>query len=109
MGCLGVRPATVEPKATEHMAEIIRLIHVLLEQGVAYRVNGDVYFEVQKYPAYGRLSKRKLEELQAGAPVGGDEGKRKPTDLSLWEASQPPETARASPWGSRRPGRPIQN
>ncbi len=56
MGRLGVRPATLEPKATEHMEEIIRLIRTLLEKGVAYRVNGDVYFEVQKYPAYGRLS-----------------------------------------------------
>src|SRR3989442_13060645 len=107
MGCLGVRPATVEPKATEHMAEIIRLIHVLLEQGVAYRVNGDVYFEVQKYPAYGRLSKRKLEELQAGSPVQGDERKRNPMDFGLWKASKPGAPAGPGPWGSGRPGRHI--
>src|SRR3989475_6173626 len=108
MGCLGVRPATVEPKATEHMAEIIRLIHVLLEQGVAYRVNGDVYFEVQKYPAYGRLSKRKLEELQAGARVEVDERKRNPMDFALWKSSKPGEPAWPSPWGSGRPGWHIE-
>src|SRR2546428_1787137 len=99
MGCLGVRPATVEPKATEHMAEIIRLIHVLLEQGVAYRVNGDVYFEVQKYPAYGRLSKRKLEELQAGGPAQGEWGGRNTVDVGVVEASHPRGAAAA-----REPG-----
>jgi cysteinyl-tRNA synthetase len=108
MGRLGVRPATVEPKATEHMAEIIRLIHVLLEQGVAYRVNGDVYFEVQKYPAYGRLSKRKLDELQAGARVDVDERKRNPMDFALWKSSKPGEPAWPSPWGSGRPGWHIE-
>src|SRR5437667_6663591 len=105
---LGVRPATVEPKATEHMAEMIRLIHVLLEQGVAYRVNGDVYFEVQKYPAYERLSKRKLEELQAGARVEVDERKRNPMDFALWKSSKPGEPAWPSPWGSGRPGWHIE-
>src|SRR5437899_6119623 len=108
MGCRGVRPATVEAKATEHMAEIIRLIHVLLEQGVAYRVNGDVYFEVQKYPAYGRLSKRKLEELQAGARVEVDERKRNPMDFALWKSSKPGEPAWPSPWGPGRPGWHIE-
>src|SRR3989442_5204379 len=103
MGCLGVRPATVEPKATEHMAEIIRLIQVLLEQGVAYRVNGDVYFEVQKYPAYGRLSKRKLDELQAGAPREGGERKPNPMDLALLKASISRGLAAPTPPGSGRP------
>ncbi|TLY43037.1 MAG: cysteine--tRNA ligase, partial [Nitrospirae bacterium] len=108
MGRLGVRPATVEPKATEHMAEIIRLIHVLLELGVAYRVNGDVYFEVQKYPAYGRLSKRKLDELQAGARVEVDERKRNPMDFALWKSSKPGEPEWPSPWGPGRPGWHIE-
>src|SRR5207247_7559817 len=99
---------TVEPKATEHMAEIIRLIHVLLELGVAYRVNGDVYFEVQKYPAYGRLSKRKLDELQAGARVEVDERKRNPMDFALWKSSKPGEPAWPSPWGPGRPGWHIE-
>ena len=108
MGRLGVRPATVEPKATEHMAEIMRLIHVLLELGVAYRVNGDVYFEVQKYPAYGRLSKRKLDELQAGARVEVDERKHNPMDFALWKSSKPGEPAWPSPWGPGRPGWHIE-
>src|SRR5207244_1683195 len=108
MGRLGVRPATVEPKATEHMAEIMRLIHVLLELGVAYRVNGDVYFEVQKYPAYGRLSKRKLDELQAGARVEVDERKRNPMDFALWKSPKPGEPAWDSPWGPGRPGWHIE-
>src|SRR3989442_3983918 len=108
MGCLGVRPATVEPKATEHMAEIIRLIHVLLEQGVAYRVNGDVYFEVQKNPAYGRLSKRKLEELQAGAPGQAEGREGDPMDLCFLEASQPGRTAGPGAVGSGGPGWHIE-
>src|SRR2546428_1190247 len=105
---LGVRTATVEPKATEHMEEIIRLIRTLLEKGVAYRVNGDVYFEVQKYPAYGRLSKRKLDELQAGARVEVDERKRNPVDFALWKAAKPGEPAWPSPWGPGRPGWHIE-
>ena len=105
---LGVRTATVEPKATEHMEEIIRLIRTLLEKGVAYRVNGDVYFEVQKYPAYGRLSKRKLDELQAGARVEVDERKRNPVDFALWKSSKPGEPAWPSPWGPGRPGWHIE-
>jgi len=108
MGRLGVRPATLEPKATEHMEEITRLIRTLLEKGVAYRVNGDVYFEVQKYPAYGRLSKRKLDELQAGARVEVDERKRSPVDFALWKSSKPGEPAWPSPWGPGRPGWHIE-
>src|SRR5437016_5316542 len=108
MGRLGVRPATLEPKATEHMEEIIRLIRTLVEKGVAYRVNGDVYFEVQKYPAYGRLSKRKLDELQAGARVEVDERKRNPMDFALWKSPKPGEPAWPSPWGPGRPGWHIE-
>ena len=108
MGRLGVRPATVEPKATEHMEEIIRLIRTLVEKGVAYLVNGDIYFEVQKYPAYGRLSKRKLDELQAGARVEVDERKHNPMDFALWKSSKPGEPAWPSPWGPGRPGWHIE-
>ena len=108
MGRLGVCPATVEPKATEHMEEIIRLIRTLVEKGVAYLVNGDIYFEVQKYPAYGRLSKRKLDELQAGARVEVDERKHNPMDFALWKSSKPGEPAWQSPWGPGRPGWHIE-
>jgi cysteinyl-tRNA synthetase len=108
MGRLGVRSASQEPKATEHMDDIVRLVGTLLEKGVAYRVDGDVYFQVERYPAYGRLSKRKLEEMQAGARVEVDERKRHPMDFALWKAAKTGEPAWPSPWGSGRPGWHIE-
>jgi cysteinyl-tRNA synthetase len=105
---LGVRPASIEPKATEHMADIIRLTETLIAKGLAYSVDGDVYFEVGKYPAYGRLSKRRLEDLQAGARVDVDERKRHPMDFALWKSSKPGEPAWDSPWGPGRPGWHIE-
>ena len=91
MGRLGIKPATVEPKATEHMAEIVELVRTLIARGMAYQVNGDVYFQVEKYGAYGRLSKRKLEDMQAGARVEVDERKRHPMDFALWKGAKPGE------------------
>lgn len=108
MAKLGVRPASVEPKATEHMAEIIQLTETLLRKGLAYQVEGDVYFAVAQYPAYGALSKRKLEDLQAGARVEVDERKRHPMDFALWKKSKPGEPAWESPWGKGRPGWHIE-
>jgi cysteinyl-tRNA synthetase len=108
MGKLGIRSASVEPKATEHMAEIIRLTDTLIKKGLAYRVDGDVYFEVAKYPEYGRLSKRRLKDMQAGARVDVDERKRHPMDFALWKSSKPGEPAWDSPWGPGRPGWHIE-
>lgn len=108
MGRLGVRPASIEPKATEHMAEIVRLTETLITKGFAYQVDGDVYFEVAKYPDYGRLSKRKLDDLQAGARVDVDERKRHPMDFALWKSAKPGEPAWPSPWGQGRPGWHIE-
>ena len=108
MSKLGVRPASAEPKATEHMAEIIELTGTLLKKGLAYQVNGDVYFDVAKYPDYGRLSKRRLEDLQAGARIDVDERKRHPMDFALWKSSKPGEPAWVSPWGPGRPGWHIE-
>jgi cysteinyl-tRNA synthetase len=108
MGRLGIRPATVEPKATEHMTEIIELVKTLLSKGVAYQVNGDVYFQVEKYDAYGRLSKRKLDDMQAGARVEVDERKRHPMDFALWKSAKTGEPAWDSPWGKGRPGWHIE-
>jgi len=108
MGKLGVRPASIEPKATEHMAEIIGMTEALLTRGLAYQVNGDVYFDVAKYPDYGRLSKRRLEDLQAGARVDVDERKRHPMDFALWKSSKPDEPSWESPWGPGRPGWHIE-
>jgi len=108
MGRLGVRSASIEPKATEHMAEIVRLTETLILKGLAYQVNGDVYFEVAKYADYGRLSKRRLDDLQAGARVDVDERKRHPMDFALWKSAKPGEPAWPSPWGSGRPGWHIE-
>jgi cysteinyl-tRNA synthetase len=108
MGKLGVRPASIEPKATDHMADIIRLTQTLIAKGMAYQIDGDVYFEVAKYPDYGRLSKRKPDDLQAGARVEVDERKRHPMDFALWKSSKPGEPAWDSPWGPGRPGWHIE-
>jgi len=105
---LGVTPADVEPKATEHIPDIIRLIQTLIEKGHAYRLNGDVYYEVKTYPAYGRLSKRKEEDLLAGARVEVDERKRNPMGFALWKSSKTGEPAWDSPWGPGRPGWHIE-
>ena len=108
MGKLGIRVATEEPKATEHIADIIQLTERLVAKGLAYIVDGDVYFEVVKYPEYGRLSKRRLEDLQAGARVDVDERKRHPMDFALWKSSKPGEPSWESPWGPGRPGWHIE-
>jgi cysteinyl-tRNA synthetase len=108
MGKLGIRQASIEPKATEHMADIIRLTESLIAKGLAYQVDGDVYFEVAKYSGYGRLSKRRLDDMQAGARVDVDERKRNPMDFALWKSSKPDEPSWDSPWGSGRPGWHIE-
>jgi cysteinyl-tRNA synthetase len=108
MGKLGIKPASMEPKATEHMTQIIGLTDRLVKKGLAYTIDGDVYFQVEKYRDYGRLSKRKLDELQAGARVEVDERKRHPMDFALWKRSKPGEPSWPSPWGSGRPGWHIE-
>lgn len=108
MGRLGISPADIEPRATEHIADIIQLIETLVIKGHAYRLNGDVYYEVGTYPAYGRLSKRKVEDLLAGARVEVDERKRSPMDFALWKSSKAGEPAWDSPWGPGRPGWHIE-
>jgi cysteinyl-tRNA synthetase len=105
---LGIRQASIEPKATEHMTEIIRLTETLVTKGLAYQVDGDVYFEVAKYSGYGRLSKRRLDDMQAGARVDVDERKRHPMDFALWKSSKPGEPSWDSPWGAGRPGWHIE-
>ncbi|WP_447600951.1 cysteine--tRNA ligase [Nitrospira sp. Nam80] len=108
MARLGIRPAWKEPRATEHMADIIGLVAKLMEKGVAYRINGDVYFSVQAYPSYGRLSKRRLDDLLVGARVEVDERKKHPMDFALWKSSKPGEPHWDSPWGPGRPGWHIE-
>ncbi len=108
MARFGVLPPDVEPKVSTHIAEIIALIERLVANGSAYPVDGDVYFEIATFPAYGALSGMKLEELREGARVDIDERKRSPDDFALWKAAKPGEPAWDSPWGKGRPGWHIE-
>jgi len=105
---LGVRRATHNPKATEHMPEIIALIEKLVEKGHAYETDGDVFFDVSSFPSYGVLSKQSLEELQSGARVEINERKRHPLDFALWKTKKEGEPSWDSPWGEGRPGWHIE-
>ncbi|MEW6419162.1 MAG: cysteine--tRNA ligase [Nitrospirota bacterium] len=108
MDRLGVGRADVEPKATEHMKEIIDIIKGLIDKGYAYEVNGNVYFAVEKFSEYGKLSKRDKEEMVAGARVEIDERKKNPLDFALWKKSKEGEPYWDSPWGYGRPGWHIE-
>ncbi len=108
LGILNVLPATVNPRATGEIANIIKMIADLGENGYAYEVDGDVYFRVNKDTDYGKLSGRRLEDMQAGARIGVDERKEHPMDFALWKASKPGEPAWESPWGLGRPGWHIE-
>ena len=90
---LNILPATVHPKATEHITEMLEIIQGLLDAGLAYVIDGDVYFSVNLFPGYGKLSGRSLEDMQAGARVEVDERKRFPMDFALWKAAKPGEPA----------------
>lgn len=105
---LNIMPATVHPRATEHINEMIEMIRKLEEKGLAYNVEGDVYFAVEKFDGYGKLSGRSLEDMQAGARVDIDEKKRNPMDFALWKKAKPGEPAWPSPWGEGRPGWHIE-
>ena len=108
MEALGVLPPSVAPRATEHIAEMVGLIERLVAKSVAYVVDGDVYFEIRRFPPYGRLSGKNLDELLAGARVEVDERKRDPRDFALWKAAKPGEPSWPSPWGPGRPGWHIE-
>jgi cysteinyl-tRNA synthetase len=108
MTALGVQRADVEPRATAYMAQIIDTVNALVERGFAYEVDGDVYFEVDRFEAYGKLSKRNLDDMQAGARVDVDERKKSPLDFALWKSSKPDEPWWDSPWGKGRPGWHIE-
>ncbi len=105
---LGIRPADMHPKATEHIGDIIALVQTLISKGHAYEVSGDVYFGVESFPAYGKLSGQSAEERQAGARIDVTEIKRSPEDFALWKAAKPGEDSWESPWGKGRPGWHIE-
>jgi cysteinyl-tRNA synthetase len=108
MAALGVVTPDVTPKATEHMAEMIDLISVLLDKGHAYCVDGDVYFAINNFHQYGGLSGRNLEEMIAGARVDINDKKKNPLDFALWKNSKEGEPFWESPWGKGRPGWHIE-
>ncbi|MEN6528604.1 MAG: cysteine--tRNA ligase [Anaerolineaceae bacterium] len=103
-----ILPATVNPRATREMDQIITMIKGLVDKGYAYPVDGDVYFRVSRDPEYGKLSGRRVEEMQAGFRIEVDARKENPMDFALWKAAKPGEPAWESPWGKGRPGWHIE-
>lgn len=108
MDALNVRRATKEPRATEHIDDIIDLVQTLIDKGKAYAVVGDVYFSVDSHEGYGKLSGRNVEDMVAGARINVDERKKNPADFALWKSAKPEEPSWDSPWGDGRPGWHIE-
>ena len=111
MRALNILPADVEPKATEHIPEMLGLIGKLIDRGHAYTAGGDVYFAVRSFAQYGKLSKRNLDDLLSGARVETGDLKRDPLDFALWKSTKPGEPESVSwesPWGPGRPGWHIE-
>lgn len=105
---LGIRPASVHPRATQHIPQIIQMIETLEKQGFAYEVDGDVYFRTKKCKDYGKLSHQPLEDLEAGARISVDERKEDAMDFAVWKKQKEGEPAWDSPWGMGRPGWHIE-
>jgi len=105
---LGVLPATIHPKATETMDEIIDIVKTLVEKGYAYEKNGDVYFRSRKFEEYGKLSRQPLDDLEAGSRVDISDLKENPLDFAVWKSAKPGEPSWDSPWGQGRPGWHIE-
>ncbi|ONK70373.1 uncharacterized protein A4U43_C05F33050 [Asparagus officinalis] len=108
MAYLHCLPPSVEPRVSNHMDQIIDMIKQIFDNGCAYKIDGDVYFSVDKFSAYGRLSGRKLEDNRAGERVALDSRKKNPADFALWKSAKPGEPYWESPWGPGRPGWHIE-
>lgn len=108
MEALGLQLPDFQPKATENIDEIIKLVSALIDKGYAYQAGGDVYYCVEKFDSYLKLSKRNLDDMQAGARIEVDERKRHPMDFALWKEAKPGEPYWESPWGKGRPGWHIE-
>jgi len=108
MDALNVERATIEPKATDHITQIVQFIKKLVKKGFAYQVEGDVFFSVEKFEEYGKLSGRKLDDMEAGARIDINERKNNPFDFVLWKSAKPGEPFWESPWGKGRPGWHIE-
>jgi cysteinyl-tRNA synthetase len=105
---LGIKPATVYPRATQELDHMFTIIAGLIDKGYAYAVDGDVYYRVTRKDDYGKLSNRQLDEMMAGARIEVDERKEHPMDFALWKSAKPGEPAWESPWGPGRPGWHIE-
>jgi len=105
---LNVLPPHIKPRATQTMKQIIEMVQALIDKGLAYETGGDVYFRIAKDEDYGKLSRRRLEEMQAGARIEVDERKEHPMDFVVWKAAKPGEPYWDSPWGKGRPGWHIE-
>lgn len=108
MASIGVKPPTIQPKVTEHVAGIIQMIERIIENGHAYQSDGDVFFSVKKFNGYGKLSKRDPDDMMAGTRIDINEKKEDPLDFALWKAAKPGEPYWESPWGNGRPGWHIE-
>jgi len=105
---LGMKKADVYPRATQHMSEIIGMIKKLEDKGIAYNVNGNVFYDVSKFNGYGKLSGKKTDDLESGSRVEINEEKKNPLDFSLWKKAKEGEPYWESPWGKGRPGWHIE-
>lgn len=105
---LNIERATVNPRATEYMEDIISFVSDLVDKGYAYKINGDVYYDTSKFKEYGKLSGQNLEELQAGARISVDERKKSPMDFAVWKSKKEGEPSWKSPFGEGRPGWHIE-
>ena len=108
MDALGVKRADESPRATDHIEDMIEMISILIDKGLAYSSHGDVYFDVAKFEGYGKLSNRNIEELETGHRIEPGKNKRNPLDFSLWKSSKEGEPYWKSPWGPGRPGWHIE-
>lgn len=108
MRALGIEDADYYPKVSEHIEDIVEMVQGLVDKGIAYVADGDVFYDVTRFPNYGTLSGQRLDELLAGTRFEADERKRNPMDFALWKAAKPGEPAWESPWGPGRPGWHIE-
>jgi cysteinyl-tRNA synthetase len=108
IGKLGIKKATTNPKATENIKEIIDIIEKLVSKGIAYQLGNDVYYSIDKFIGYGKLSGKNIDDLISGARVGVDETKKNPLDFALWKGAKEGEPFWESPWGKGRPGWHIE-
>ncbi len=108
IGKLGIKKANVYPKATEHIQDIVALVDELIKDGYAYNIDGNVFYDVKKFNGYGKLSGKKIDELESGSRVEINESKLNPLDFSLWKKAKTGEPSWSSPWGDGRPGWHIE-